>query len=462
MMSRSLKLVLCCLTIVAALALAGALPLLGDSPTPKAAPPAQPAPSPAKLDIEFVPNSTSSLIVERDGKRYLVDLQTHAIREADASAAALADPKNPPAGSALVDAQPDGAAIFKQKCASCHGPEGKGINSIKTPDFSNPAVQASLTDQQITDTIEHGKPGTMMPAWNGKLSQGQIDAVRGFLRSLSAQPSAAPEEAAKRKVYEPGDDLLFSLPTGRRVPRHGMTVNFTHRFVYTPAFTGPAVGASLFGLDDYSISSFGLRYGLTDRLSVSVYRSPSFIARPIQLMAAYNFLDEHDAQPINAAVRVSIQGENNFSRNYTENLEGVFSRSIGSRVQFYGVPTLSLNNRVLFQPNSFLPSAIPDLPGRNTFSLGVGGAFDIRPTAAIVAEVIPTLAGGRALDIHRPAYSIGIQKKIWRHSFTFGVTTSPGTTVAQRAGTRAQFLDNPAADKPGGLFVGFDLSRELF
>ena len=36
------------------------------------------------------------------------------------------------------------------------------------------------------------------------------------------------------------------------------------------------VGGSLFGLDDYSISSFGLRYGVTDRLSVSAYRSPSF------------------------------------------------------------------------------------------------------------------------------------------------------------------------------------------
>jgi mono/diheme cytochrome c family protein len=435
--------------------------LFGDSPAPKTAG-AQPLPSAADLGIEFLENSTSSVIVERDGRRFLVDLATHTIREAEAPPSGPPAASKRPPESALAAAQADGAAIFKQKCASCHGPDGKGIGSIKTPDFSNPGVQAGLTDQQITDTIEHGKPGTMMPAWSGKLSDSDVDAVRGFLRSLSAAPSNSGEQAEKRKVYEPGDDLLFSLPTGRRVPKHGFTVNFTHRFVYTPAFSGPAVGGSLFGLDDFSISSFGLRYGVTDRLSVSIYRSPSFIARPIQLMAAYNVLDEHDGQPINAVVRLSIQGENNFSRNYTENLEGIFSRSVGSRIQFYAVPTFSLNNRILYQPDSFYSSAIPDLPGHNTFSLGVGGAFDIRPTAAIVAEVIPTLIDGRPLDIHRPAYSFGIQKKIWRHSFTFGFTTSPGTTVAQRAGTRAQFLDDPSADKPSGLFVGFDLSRELF
>lgn len=461
-MSKQFQVWRSCATIAAALVLASTSPLFGGTPNPKGAVVTpQPAPSPAALGIEFVPDSTSTLVIERDGRRYLVDLETHAIREAGVAPSDASGPQAP-GNSALAVRKPDGAPIFKQKCSSCHGPDGRGINSIKTPDFSNPAVQASLTDDQMAEIIEHGKPGTMMPAWSGKLSEDEIDAVRGFVRSLSGQPPATSQGAAKHKVYEPGDDLLFSLPTGRRVARHGMTVNFTHRFVYTPAFTGPAVGASLFGLDDYSISSFGLRYGLTDRLSVSVYRSPSFIARPIQLMAAYNFLDEHDGQPINAAVRVSIQGENNFSRNYTENLEGVFSRSVGSRVQFYGVPTFSINNRILFAPSSFLPSAIPNLPGHNTFSLGVGGAFDIRPTAAIVAEVIPTLVDGRPLGIHRPAYSIGIQKKIWRHSFTFGVTTSPGTTVAQRAGTRAQFLDNPAADKPGGLFVGFDLSRQLF
>jgi hypothetical protein len=336
------------------------------------------------------------------------------------------------------------------------------VKDINTPDFTIPQMQAKITDQQMTDIIAHGKAGTMMPAWGGKLSDEEISGVRGFLRSLAAgnQPTQAAE--SKPKVYTPGDDLLFSLPTGRAVARHAMTLNFTHRFPFSPAFTGRAEGGSLLGLDNLALPSFGFRYGVTDRLSVSIFRSPTFIGRPIQFMAAYNFLDEHNGQPFNAAVRVSMQGLNNFSRDYTENLEGIFSRSLRRRAQLYFVPTLSLNDRRLFSPSGFLSSAIPNLPGYNTVSLGAGGAFDIRPTVALVAEVIPTVVNGGPLEIHRPAYSFGIQKKIWRHSFTFGFTTSPGTTVSQRAGTRASFLNNPEADKPGGLTIGFDLSRQIY
>jgi mono/diheme cytochrome c family protein len=426
---------------------------------------APPAPSPEALGIEFVENSTSSLIVERDGRRYRVDLVSHTISDSgDASAMPAQSEEAKASGSALAANQPDGAAIFKQKCSACHGADGRGIGSIKTPDFSNPAVQSSLTDQQIAQIIANGKPGTMMPAWSGKLSDDEIAAVRGFIRTLNAaNPGAAGQpEAAKRKVYTPGGDLLYSLPTGRAVDRHSLTVDFTHRFPYTPAFTGPALGGSLSGLDDFSLSSLGFRYGVTDKLSVSVYRSPSFIGRPLQFMAAYSLLNERNGAPLNISVRLSMQGLNNFSREYTENLEGVFSRSLGTRAQLYLVPTISLDNRILVQPSGFFTSQIPNVPGYNTFSLGAGGAFDIRPTVALVAEVIPTLVNGRPLDIHRPAYSFGIQKKIWRHAFTFGFTTSPGTTVAQRAGTRASFLGQPNADTPGGLTIGFDLSRQLF
>jgi len=71
------------------------------------------------------------------------------------------------------------------------------------------------------------------------------------------------------------------------------------------------------------------------------------------------------------------------------------------------------------------------------------------------------LVNGGALGIHRPAYSFGIQKKIYRHAFTLGLMNSPGTTVSQRAGTRATFLGEPNADTPAGLFFGFDITRQI-
>jgi hypothetical protein len=177
-------------------------------------------------------------------------------------------------------------------------------------------------------------------------------------------------------------------------------------------------------------------------------------------MAAYHILDEHHEDPLNMSVRVSIEGQNNFRKNYTENIEGIFSRSITSRAEIYIVPTVSFNARPLVQAG-FLSSEIPDLPGVNTVSIGVGAAYDIRPTVALIAEVIPTVLNANELGIHRPAYSFGIQKKIFRHAFTLGLTTSPGVTVSQRSATRAEFLGQPSGDTPGGLFFGFDLMRQI-
>jgi hypothetical protein len=293
-----------------------------------------------------------------------------------------------------------------------------------------------------------------------------------------AQTAPVPAETkVNSNIYEPGDDLVFSVPTGRRLERHGFYINFTHRFPYSAAFSGPARGAILDGLDDVAVPSFGFRYGVTSKFSVSAYRSPSLLGRPIELMAAYNVLDEHDGQPFNAAVRFSIDGQNDFERNFTENFELIVSKSITHRAQFYAVPTVSIHDRPLlgsltlvtdpppFQPCSAplaggIASSLNVRPCANTVSLGLAAAVDVRPTVALVAETIPTLANGTDLGIHRPAYSFGIQKKIWRHAFTFGFTNSPGTTVSQRAGTRATYLGDPTADKPSGMFVGFDLSRQ--
>ena len=340
------------------------------------------APLAEALGIQFVEASTSAVIIERDGKKYLVDVTKRSVEP-----------------------------------------------------MAEPSAPSSLTAEAAGTTAE---------------------------QPTSQAPAQTERKNHKRGVYEPGDDNVFSLPTGRRPDRHGLYVNFTHRFAFDPAFSGTARGDALLGLDGAAISSFGFRYGVTRRLSVSIYRSPTFIGRPIQLMGAYNFSDEHDHQALNSAVRFSVEGRDNFTRDYTENIEGIFSRSLTSRAQIYVVPTLSLNNRRLVLGTGFESSNIPHVPGVNSFALGIGGSLDIRPSVALVAEVIPTLANGRDLGIHRPAYSFGIQKKIWRHAFTLGFSTSPGTTVSQRSGTRAAFLGDPTADTPSGLFIGFDLTRQIF
>jgi hypothetical protein len=371
----------------------------GDLASGQALPSANAVSAP-DLGVSFVEGSSSQVIVERDGKRYVVDLASHEIRPADAAL--------------------------------------QRVSATSTQTVAEPAK--STTGQSRLETSAKGKS----------------------------------------KVYKAGDDLLFNVPSGRRVDRHSLTVNFTHRFPYEAAFTGPGRGSTLLGLDNFAIPSFGLRYGMTSKLSVFAYRSPSIIGRPIELMAAYNFLDENDGKPLNAAVRFSVDGQNDFSNNFAENFELILSRSVTRRAQLYAVPTYTIHQRPLISnPGAAIADAMPDQPCRapravgiaasfnarpcaNTFSLAAAIAVDIRPTVALIAEVTPTLVNGRDLAIHRPEYAFGIQKKIWRHAFTFGFSNGPGSVVSQRGGTRATFLQNSTADKPGGLFVGFDLTRQLF
>jgi mono/diheme cytochrome c family protein len=95
--------------------------------------------------------------------------------------------------------EPDAAAIFKQKCSMCHGPDGKGFAAIKTPDFTDPKVQASITDQQIQETIENGKKGTPMPPFKDKLKEDEIQAMVKFIRSLNSDKNANGDKSKNGK-----------------------------------------------------------------------------------------------------------------------------------------------------------------------------------------------------------------------------------------------------------------------
>src|SRR4029077_18167181 len=81
--------------------------------------------------------------------------------------------------------KPDGTQVFKERCSMCHGPDGKGMSALKTPDFTDPKWQASMTDDQIIDTIKNGKKDTPMPPFSDKLSADEITAVKDYIRSLA-------------------------------------------------------------------------------------------------------------------------------------------------------------------------------------------------------------------------------------------------------------------------------------
>ncbi len=73
----------------------------------------------------------------------------------------------------------DGGALYKSKCAGCHGASGEGK--------IGPSLQATkLTEKQIADLLTNGAAGKKAPHAKGVagLSADQVTAVATYVASL--------------------------------------------------------------------------------------------------------------------------------------------------------------------------------------------------------------------------------------------------------------------------------------
>jgi quinoprotein glucose dehydrogenase len=77
----------------------------------------------------------------------------------------------------------DGAAIYKTKCAACHGPDGAG-KTMKLRDLRSGEVQKQ-TDLELTKIISGGKG--KMPAFGKQLSTADVEALISFIRTIKAK-----------------------------------------------------------------------------------------------------------------------------------------------------------------------------------------------------------------------------------------------------------------------------------
>jgi mono/diheme cytochrome c family protein len=91
-------------------------------------------------------------------------------------------------GASGRDAQ-RGKDIYEQRCATCHGPQGKG-DGPEAP-FLSPrpaslisAGTSAKSDGELFDIIANGKPRTAMPSWKDKLTEDERQDVLAYIRSL--------------------------------------------------------------------------------------------------------------------------------------------------------------------------------------------------------------------------------------------------------------------------------------
>ena len=85
----------------------------------------------------------------------------------------------------VVASADDAAAVYKSKCAMCHGPDGTGQTptgkTMKVRDLGSADVQKAK-DEELEKIIESGK--NKMPAYKGKIDEKTIDGLVKIIREF--------------------------------------------------------------------------------------------------------------------------------------------------------------------------------------------------------------------------------------------------------------------------------------
>jgi mono/diheme cytochrome c family protein len=85
--------------------------------------------------------------------------------------------------SAVAQDSPE--ALYKAKCAACHGPDGAGATAagkkLGAKDFHSAAVTA-MSDSDLADITKNGKD--KMPAYGKSLTDDQIKSLIHYVRTM--------------------------------------------------------------------------------------------------------------------------------------------------------------------------------------------------------------------------------------------------------------------------------------
>ncbi|ABF42829.1 cytochrome c, class I [Candidatus Koribacter versatilis Ellin345] len=84
--------------------------------------------------------------------------------------------------STALWAADDGAALYKKKCAHCHGASGEGKPAMKAPALKGTALDAGAVADQITK----GKAGSKAPHTKGisGVTDDQAKAIAAYVKGL--------------------------------------------------------------------------------------------------------------------------------------------------------------------------------------------------------------------------------------------------------------------------------------
>ncbi|MBI2817906.1 MAG: hypothetical protein HYX72_13305 [Acidobacteria bacterium] len=368
---------------------------------------------------------------------------------------------------------------YRAKCSTCHiNPNGGGPRNpfgeaferndhMVTPEFRRAwpdQFQQSVTTNGVATGSGEIK-ATMLA--NGQDTLLEINGEHYRLNTQTAKlEKLDPEQTAKLLETPPPpphiipagklplrdqptfDHFLVNVPTALPYERRQLSMRFTHRFnqpVLPIDCQGCAGVGELFGFDSFSYSSIGASYGFTRALTGTVYRSP--LNKTIELGGVLQLLRQRGWQPVSAALRVSVEGRDNFQEDFTTNIVLPLSRSITNRAEVFVVPMVSFNAN---------PSPAPRGPGipegemrKHQGTVGVGASIRFRPRTAFIAEWEPRVAGYHQQD-SRNSLSFGLQRTTNGHVFELTLSNTLGTTTSRAVSTGGEQFS-----------LGFNIYRRL-
>lgn len=86
----------------------------------------------------------------------------------------------------------EGAVLFQDNCAACHGEDAKGIEGTGAQNLTDDDWIYGGDAATIRQTLLNGRQG-VMPAWQGRLSEAEIRMLALYVEGLSApQPGGTP------------------------------------------------------------------------------------------------------------------------------------------------------------------------------------------------------------------------------------------------------------------------------
>jgi len=374
------------------------------------------------------------------------------------------------------EAPADVVSLLQKRCAGCHKGKtpagglrwetGRIAEAIDRPSAGMPGLKiidtASPESSYILKKIrrEAGIKGKPMPPLKA-LEAGELEILEAWILSLKRFPVPAsapgspdgallPGAAAGPAQADPGPGfdkpafwgtLLLNLPTTTTPSKGDFLLRISHSFSdrVEEGFD------DLFGLDSFANILFGLGYGITDNLTVTVGRARVY--KEFEFGADWLIAEQGRtaglpfSATLHGGISLATDPDPLLPDSPTEAkffVAASLSRQLTRRLSVLVVPAFATNtDHWALDPG-------------NTLSLGVGARYMVLNEFSIIAEWIPVLAGYKALE---SGWGLGIEKKIGGHVFQVFVNNTLGLT-------KAQFL--PGGDLRIGDFdfrLGFNIFR---